>query len=149
MYTTYKTTNNNGKTMQQIEITRSNGTTFTKSFDKKSWKRLSDLRYLQACDFKSARIIEVKAQKKAKKAKNSSQVFRFSNGMTLKYSGKRTNVTGAYIAVFQGEIVYKGFSSQGKEGARKASTTSFGNGWTMTHEQAKAGHKVKFYVAGK
>ena len=138
--------------MQMIEITRDNGTTFTKPFNKRDWKSLTDRRYLQACGFKSAQIIEVKAQKKAKKAKKSKQggqVFRFSNGMSVEYKGKRTNVTGAYIAVFQGEIVYKGFSSQGKEGARKASTTSFGNGWTMTHEQAKAGHKVKFYVAGK
>lgn len=134
--------------MQMIEITRDDGTTFTKPFDKKRWKHLSDRRNLQACGFKSAQIIEVKAQKKAKKSKQGSQVFRFSNGMSVEYKGKRKNITGAYIAVCNGEIVYKGFSSKGKDGAEKASRTSFGNGWSATKEERKAGN-FKIYVAGK
>ena len=47
------------------------------------------------------------------------KVFRFTNGMTIKYTGDRKDINASCIAVKDGKIVAKAFSSKGDKGIRK------------------------------
>lgn len=127
---------------KMIEYTRLDGTTYTRPFDKLKWKQAQ--RNYRALNCSSVRLIEASEQKQTKQTK---QTFKFKNGMIIEYTGKRTDVNGAYIAVYQGEIVYKGFSNKGKSGAEKAGSISYGSSWNRPVNFRAS--DLKIFAAGK
>jgi len=114
------------KTKTMIQIIDNDGSTYNRPYTKK-WIAMMNDEKMNKLYGRTYKIIEVK--------ESDYKVFTFSNGMTVTYKGDRKGINAACIAVRDGKIVAKAFSTKGQEGMVKSAQRNY----TLNHKKGREG----------